>query len=537
MKTLKFYSLLLIIAFMFSCQKEELQIGETKISIGTSETNLTEIPFTDDRTLSEISKSSDIINWQLARKLTLIELEDGFKNSMGWNGCSLAEKPVVIYGKKSQPRYYEFIVLNQSGNAVGTLTAFARRETTSPIAYALPFVRDYTQVISKGSSVKVFSGNYPSLVCVGIPGKSGEEPTGLIDAETGEPIIITENEDFQEMIDFINGLSGEDLQNYGIGDKGEYLSWLEEQNNQNVDYSTIFWQVMQEIQDSLIAMSDTAIIEKCNENKGWLSYKEHIIPAYNSTAMRNTRWNGWCGPSALAWIYRGQYSTYNGTNIPLSGETGFFNWSGRFNDGGLSTGQYFFIGGGDHDGDGRVNHLDREWVRQQSNAIDGGLYHAIAENTSIYTWGTMRLGPSIIINTPIGSVTADPRVTVFNAEQGPTFPWQLGNSLMAVTNNRFDVKFVLSPYAFENIQNRNLPAIINVDKYSHYVTAFGTRHEYNNWTIRITRWFKKTITIPTYNRWFMIHDNGAKTGGNNFQPYWRTSSIWYADLHYNVERK
>lgn len=339
------------------------------------------------------------------------------------------------------------------------------------------------------------------------------------------------------MIDFINSLTDERLLLYGIENKGEYLSALEQEAQKNTEYANVFWGVMSEIQDSLLAMPDELIVEKCNEDKSWLTTRQHIIPAYSSTAMQNTRWNGWCGPSELSWIYRGQFSTFDGTYLPLTNESTFITLGsnalyGRKRDFSIwgTTGQYFFLDTKDNDNDGRVNHLDKDWVEQQSNLIDGGLYHNIAENTSIYTWD------GFTINTGSTEGFMYINTTLFDGD-GPTFPWQLGKALMDVTNNSFDVKFVLSPYAFKNIEDRNLPVLINVEGYSHYVTAFGARREYNNWEIRLTRWFRRTISVPTGNKWFLIHDNGYKTSDYNYKPYWRTSKVSYADLHYNVKRQ
>ncbi|MGB9703089.1 MAG: hypothetical protein ACPL1A_10270, partial [Candidatus Kapaibacteriota bacterium] len=39
-------------------------------------------------------------------------MELGIKESMGWNGTKLSEKPVVIFDGKSRAKYYEFIVTN-----------------------------------------------------------------------------------------------------------------------------------------------------------------------------------------------------------------------------------------------------------------------------------------------------------------------------------------------------------------------------------------------------------------------------------------
>lgn len=42
-------------------------------------------------------------------------------------------------------------------------------------------------------------------------------------------------------------------------------------------------------------MSEEDILNAVNDTKGaseWTTYDEYSIPAYNTTAMRNTRWSG-----------------------------------------------------------------------------------------------------------------------------------------------------------------------------------------------------------------------------------------------------
>ena len=95
---------------------------------------------------------------------------------MNWNGTKLSEKPVVIYDGKSTPKYYEFIVKNESGKEVGTVTTCIKKEADAVISHVLPYVRDYSNFTSKGSNYKIISGGYPNRLLVGVLGKSGENP-------------------------------------------------------------------------------------------------------------------------------------------------------------------------------------------------------------------------------------------------------------------------------------------------------------------------------------------------------------------------
>lgn len=120
------YFLLLLGSYVFlSCSddKQFSEIGETTISKlnNTEELNL---PFEDEAVLKSFSEDSKILEYNKARKLTLIEMiGTGFDKEMGWEGYRLSQIPVVLYGFDNKPKFYDFIVLNAESKPVGTITA------------------------------------------------------------------------------------------------------------------------------------------------------------------------------------------------------------------------------------------------------------------------------------------------------------------------------------------------------------------------------------------------------------------------------
>lgn len=69
------------------------------------------IPYSDSTTLSAFSKDNNIVNYELVRKITLLELDaTGFRDEMNWYGYTLSKMPVTIYGFDSKPKYWDLSV-------------------------------------------------------------------------------------------------------------------------------------------------------------------------------------------------------------------------------------------------------------------------------------------------------------------------------------------------------------------------------------------------------------------------------------------
>jgi len=519
MKQLKFLFVIFALVIISSCNENDLFVGDTSIS-SKNEVSISDIPFTDDQTLAEIGSNLDNVPYKTARKLAVLEMELGIKESMGWNGTKLSEKPVVIFDGKSRAKYYEFIVINEAGNAIGTITACAQKETDAAVSHVLPFVRDYSNLTTKGVSYKMISGGYPTRILLGILGKSGDEPSAVIDPETGETVTEVASEDAQGMIDVLSNLSAEDKETLEITNVDSLIAGVVQKDALNQEYAKEYWGLIDSLKAELDSMSDEDIAAALNESKGsWTTYDEYIIPAYNTTAMRNTRWSGWCGPSALAWVYRGQYSSYNGTNLPLAGDAGFSNAPYRRIYG--TKGYYNFNSSGDADNDKRQDDLDPDWVNPQSNNADGGLYAKLANNGGLYLW------PWLTGN-----------------QNGPTLPFGLSVALTSVTNGKYSIfpshfsLLSIEPLGHQHIRDTQLPIVCLVNTLSHYIVAFGSKYEYWNWDV-VIKIFRKKITVAggsiRTNKWLLVQDNGATTSSNGYEPYWKNDKLTL-DLQYGVIR-
>lgn len=506
-------------AIISSCNKEETYVGDTLISLN-SNISISDIPFSDDATLSEISSNPDNVSYKTARKLVVLEMELDIKESMNWNGTKVSEKPVVIFDGKSVAKYYEFIVTDESGKALGTVTACAQKETDAAVAYVLPYVRDYSKLTTKGSSYKMISGGYPSRILLGVLGKSGDQPSGVIDPETEKSVSEIVSEDAQGMLNALTALTDEEKEKLGITNTDALTTEIKQKDALNQEYAEEYWSLIDTLKTELDSMSDEEIAAVINESKGSrITYDEYRIPAYNTIAMRNTRWVGWCGPSALAWIYRGLYSSYDGTYLPLAGDAGFYNVNGRFTSG--MKGYYDFDDAGDDDGDKRQNDLDADWVDSISDLIDGGLYAKLANNGGLYLWPWL---------------TGD--------TNGPTLPYGLSTALASVTKGKYSVRPTpysltsLEPLGHQHIRNSHLPIVCLVQTFSHYIVAFGSKYEYWNW-YKIVKIFRKRIRVNgpkiRKNKWLLVQDNGYTTSKHNYEPYWKNDKLTF-DLQYGVIR-
>lgn len=145
----KFYPLAwgMLGALLFvSCSKDPISgsISRTEVSVEIQKAT-TEIPYANVSDLQVFSLNDNVVDYEFSRKMALIDLKD-FKKDLFKNNqnATLSEMPVIIYDADNTPKYYEFIVSEQ-GKEIGTITCFAKKEVPAFTAYALPFVRDYSQ--------------------------------------------------------------------------------------------------------------------------------------------------------------------------------------------------------------------------------------------------------------------------------------------------------------------------------------------------------------------------------------------------------
>ncbi len=284
---------------------------------------------------------------------------------------------------------------------------------------------------------------------------------------------------------------------YGGISKDETINNILEQAKIAKEDAEYYWGVVDTLEAEIALLTDEEIAEvmSSNNTKGFYdTYSQYIIPRFNDYKLVRTRWNGWCGPSILAWIYRGYNSNYNGKYLPLAGDSGFDNNNDR-NMTSSGVGYYNFNLNDDH---------KSSVYGPVSDRIDGGLYKDIADACNIEK----------------GSF----------GYEGASTPGQMSNAVDKVLKKKWNLTLA----APNNIRD-GMPVVVLVaadgglfDEGLHYIGAFGVKEKYLDWswTVKVFRW-KKTFhkRVCKTGQWVYVTDNGATTSSNGYLPYWRNDFI------------
>lgn len=317
--------------FVMSCQKEVFDEAEvTNQTIAKQNNNsFLNIPYSDSITLSKFNTDAEIVNYNLARKIALLELDaSGFRQELEWEGYTLSKMPVTIYGFDSKPKYYEFIVKDAEGYEVGTVNIEARRKSGAIVNKLSKDIRDYNSLFSKSGDGMQLMADWSGNIYMGIVGKSGEEPSTVVNTETGEQVEgmreLTDEEILDEVCDLfttqalennfaLDSISNDsvriDLENEIKADIEAQKDSLELEMEFEHLQRDAYWEAIDEYADSLMLISDEEIVEKSSKFLGRLwrritgknSNGKYAIPEYAGNLNYNR--GGWCGPWAMNWIY------------------------------------------------------------------------------------------------------------------------------------------------------------------------------------------------------------------------------------------
>jgi hypothetical protein len=263
-----------------------------------------EIPFENETILKSFAADPQILDYNTARKLAVIEMVvSGRDEEMGWEGNKIKPEPVVIYGFDNRPKYYDFIVIDAEEQAVGTITAYARRTASSSIRGISREVRDYRGVLSKagGLQASLFEswdgGSY-----LGLLGKSGETPEMVINAYTGEtaegiteiegeeiiaalmesdfvsvlsagpsPDIVDENDPMYAEIQRAIAAYAETVKTPEEIEASLHAAWLNHNDN-----AAAFWSVINELLPEIELIEDEGEIIEAG-GKGLISFIKNLV--------------------------------------------------------------------------------------------------------------------------------------------------------------------------------------------------------------------------------------------------------------------
>lgn len=268
----KLYFFMGIIAIMsfWGCQKMD-NLEESVSKPKSLSSNARFIPYESVSKLKELQSNEQLVDYEFSRKAALLDM-NSFRNEFGEltdkPEFSLSEIPVVVYDTDGLPKFYEFIVMDGNSEPVATITSFAKKEVMDFTACVLPFIRNYTS-----SKALLYSAEYPYTTESSLPTRSLSKN-------------VTDR--FSD-IDSTNDIEA-------------------------------FWNNADSQKADIISTEDIAFL-KAHETPELRKTTYYTIPRFDKDNLKRTRFTGWCGPAAMAWVYRGFYSSYKGKYIPLHGES------------------------------------------------------------------------------------------------------------------------------------------------------------------------------------------------------------------------
>jgi hypothetical protein len=216
------------------------------------------------------------------------------------------------------------------------------------------------------------------------------------------------------------------------------------------------------------------------------SYTPYILPEYDDYRLKLTHWEGFCGPAACAWVYRGKYTTYNNVYLPI------YNDGTRiddyYNHNENQDGTYYKYSDVEHSDNVTMYQALDNFVTRSFEA-DNGLAACFYDNTVPFFWD--------------------------NEWKFPLYHSGLNNGFREATNDAYHVKFTCKPYKW--ITERYQPVIIAIDC-NHYIVAFGTG-------------VTKKTNGKIKDKFFLVTDNG-NTIAPTYRPYMRRYNFW--NLHYGL---
>lgn len=276
MKNLKNLFYIVLSLFVLSCTNNDdfgnnhdlSRVGRQEIGGSNAE-----IPYAGIEQLKSLQEDDSFVDYELSRKAALLEMTNFWHefNAIGTPGeLKLSDRPVIVSDVNGVPKLYEFIVYDSDNKAIATITAFARKEVIDFTACVLPFIRDYSS-----KNALFYTSFYPYV--------DDKEVEGTF-------LRAASNREFEELPEID---SEKDI--------------------------TSFWQSVELKKEEITNLDDMVFINKYLPSKTRRT-DYYTIPTFNRDNLKRTRFTGACGPAAMAWVYRGFYTSFNGKYIPLHGE-------------------------------------------------------------------------------------------------------------------------------------------------------------------------------------------------------------------------
>lgn len=433
-------------------------------------------------------------HYRVMRVLTYAELLAGaldMTTAMSWGeSMSLSKYPRVIYSLDGVPKYYEFILYKYEKPAYAIVSS-ALNDVSSVIFYVSEINDDFYDITEIGRyfyqcvgdgfpNEKLFrerdSGNFWRY-CNGEMIPVREELSYLSDVDQLSLMIEQMNEEDMRMMEY---------------NRGMIEKVVEEERCLARDY----WEMINDVFINTFVdneflyedndkndLRDKKIAEIIEQNMSGDYEKIHEISSYKSPHLRVTHWSGYCGPSALAFVYRGLFETYpivDGEYINVYGDGS----SGAFEEHSTYAEWNFDI----ETRNCSSFDLAKQKYISYSYDSDNGLSACFYRHCS---WiGKDKNGDWHM----------------------PLYDFGLNKGIQAATDGMYKSEFTIVP--IKCIEKDN-PVIIAVNC-NHYLVAIASAK-------------------PKKGKYELVVDNGSTTGSRNYAPYWHKFNGW--NLHYVIKLK
>lgn len=407
----------------------------------------------------------------------------------------LTQYPRIVYNYNNIPEYYEFGLL-KNDKIIATISTYTTKKDVGVIAYMIPnFQHDAqtTQYIH-------YTGNYPHDKYYGT--YSQRQPTlyyenGKLNEFIKSPTFKTEEENLQEMINVFandkeNPIDSTKI-HYAISNYRQAASlfwkrtdsifnkWL---NTSYIESHMQFLEDNDEGSTEVTFKNDSEIANIIAANMGTIDSKDlHEIPAYKSDRIRCTYWRGYCGPAALAFIYRGIYKYF-----PLTSSENYLPILGDIEDN-----SYF--------------------IQKSLYAF----YNFDIDNSQYSTFNSLKeahINRSNLSDYGLSALFYKECTWFYNIFKGyyelPLYELGMRKGIKNATNNKYSLTFTTEPY--KDIESNN-PVIIAINC-NHYIIGIACAKNSNG------------------KKYELVTDNGNKISEQNYAPYWHRQNFW--NLHYKV---
>jgi len=321
MKFFRVMFLLLVLVGLVGCGEDIGGSGEDVIQNSIQYQNIAHTPYANINELNKIKEfDNGVVDWRIARTFALIELETWRKDNR-WYGGYLSKKPVVIYDGDSKPRYYEFrvVVTNSGYKEIGAITTVARKALGGPIVYALPTVRNYGAVKTKGPGFKILDCDYPSFG-YGMIGKVGDTVSLTVNNQ-GESVVPKKDLGMDEITALVADNSNFLTTNsISISDA---ITIVQQKLQDRKEFNLKLWDSMASIETNLIILStNDAFFKEMGkvDSKSWITTttRQIVDPIIKTVPgwwdpdfldkPSGLNWDAsarspnWCGPSVVGLI-------------------------------------------------------------------------------------------------------------------------------------------------------------------------------------------------------------------------------------------